>query len=150
MEEIKQNDLLVATKGREPGLVLSKNRTKISLKNWANEILDEMMLIAELLDNKTTTFTNIIHKLSTQIVDQEQTLSAMLLNKIQTEKLSVDELGRSMGAFYKNQYISMEKFENSEWSLLEKESVDSKKRQVRLERASDQSFDSFVKEYFNQ
>ena len=120
------------------------------MKNWANEILDEMMLIAELLGNKKTTYTNIIHKLSTQIMDQEQTLSAMLLNKIQTEKLSVDELGRSMGTFYKNQYISMEKFENSEWSLLEKESVDSKKRQVRLERASDQSFDSFVKEYFNQ
>ena len=150
MEEIKQNDLLVATKGREPGLVLSKNRTKISLKNWANEILDEVMLIAELLGNKKTTFTNIIHKFSTQIVDQEQTLSAMLLNKIQTEKLSVDELGRSMGAFYKNQYISMEKFENSEWSLLEKESVDSKKRQVELEQTDEQSFSGFVKKYFNQ
>ena len=59
IEEIKQNDLLVAIKGREPGLDLSNNRTKISLKNWAHQVLDEMTSIAGLLDNKTTDFTSI-------------------------------------------------------------------------------------------
>ena len=86
IEEIKQNDLLVATRGREPELNLSNKGTKISLKNWANQILDEMMSIAGLLDNKTTDFSNIIKKLSTQVVDPEQTLSGLLLNKILTEK----------------------------------------------------------------
>lgn len=150
IEEIKQNDLLVATKGREPGLSLSKNQIKISLKNWANQILDEMMSIAGFLDNKTTNFTSIIQKFSTQIMDPEQTLSAMLLNKILTENLSVHELGRTIGEDYKNHYIGLETSKNSEWSLLEKESVDSKKRQVELEQTDDQSFGCFVKKYFNQ
>jgi glutamate--cysteine ligase len=150
IEEIKQNDLLVAIKGREPGLNLSNNRTKISLKNWANQILDEMMSIAGLLDNKMTNFTSIIRKLSTQITDSEQTLSAMLLNKILTEKMGFQELGRTIGNDYKNYYISMETFKNSDWSLLEEESADSKKRQVKLEQANDQSFEDFVKEYFNE
>ena len=78
--------MLVATKGRESGLSLSKNRTKISLQNWANQILDEMMPIAELLDNKTTNFTSIIQKFGTQIMDPDQTLSGMLLNKALSEK----------------------------------------------------------------
>jgi glutamate--cysteine ligase len=150
IEEIKQNDLLVATRGREPGLNLSNNRTKISLKNWANQILDEMMSITGLLDNKMTDFTRIIRKLSTQITDPEQTLSAMLLNKILTEKVDVQELGRALGNDYKNYYISMETSKNSDWSLLEKESADSKKRQTELEQASSQSFEDFVKEYFDK
>jgi len=33
---------------------------------------------------------------------------------------------------------------------LEQESVDSIKRQVELEQASEQSFEGFVKEYFNE
>jgi len=150
IEESRENDLLVATRGREPDINLKKNRTEINLKNWANQILDEMMFIAGLLDNKTTNFTSIIRKFTTHITDPEQTLSAMLLNKILTEKLSVHELGRTIGEDYKNHYISMETSKNSEWSLLEKESVDSKKRQIDLEQAEDQFFEGFVKEYFNQ
>ena len=46
IEEIRQNDLLVATRGREPGLHLSNKGKKISLKNWAKQILDEMISIA--------------------------------------------------------------------------------------------------------
>ena len=149
IEEVKQNDLLVATRGREPGLNLSNKGTKISLKNWATQILDEMMSIANLLDNKTTDFSSIIRKLSTQIEDPEQILSALLLNKILTEKMEFQELGVTIGNDYKNYYISLETSKNSDWSLLEKESVDSKKRQLELEQADHQSFEDFVEEYFD-
>ena len=43
----------------------------------------------------------------------------------------------------------METSKNSDWSLLEEESAASIERQVELEQASDQSFEDFVKEYFN-
>jgi len=150
IEEIRQNDLLVATRGREPGLHLSNKGKKISLKNWAKQILDEMISIAELLDNKTTDFSSMIKNLSTQIEDPEQTLSAMLLNKVIAEKIDFLELGSTIGNDYKNYYIGLEKSKNSDWSLLEKESVDSAKRQVKLEQTSHQSFEGFVKEYFNE
>ena len=150
IEESRENDLLVATKGRESGLSLSKNRTKISLQNWANQILDEMMPIAEMLDNKTTNFTSIIRKFGTQIMDPDQTLSGMLLNKALSEKMSFHELGRTIGEDYKKHYFSMETSKNSIWSLLDQESADSIKKQVELEQVDDQSFEDFIKEYFNQ
>ena len=149
IKEIKQNDLLVATKGRELGLSLINNGTKISLKNWANQIMNEMISIAGLLDNKTTDFSSIINKFSDQIADPDQTLSALLLNKVLTEKMDFLELGRTLGNDYKNYYIRMAASKNSDWSRLEKESVDSLKRQVVLEQASKQSFEDFSKEYFN-
>ena len=83
-------------------------------------------------------------------MDPDQTLSGMLLNKVLSEKMSFHELGRTIGEDYKKHYISMDTSKNSEWSLLEKESADSIKRQVELEQASEQSFESFVKEYFNE
>ena len=150
IEEIKKNDLLVATVGREPGLNLSNDGTKIGLKNWANQILDEMIPIADLLDNMTTNFSSIIQEFSTHIADPEKTISAMLLNKILNEKMDFGELGRTIGNDYKSYYINFEKSKNSDWPLLEKEASDSKKRQAKLEQTSDQSFEDFVKEYFNE
>jgi len=150
IEEIKQNDLLVATKGREPRLNLSNDGTKIELKNWANQILDDMLPIADLLNNIKTDFSGIIQKLSSQIADPEQTLSAILLNKILTEKVDFRELGLIIGNDYNNYYTGLEKSKNSDWSLLEKEVTDSKRRQVELEQISNQSFEEYVKEYFNE
>jgi hypothetical protein len=64
--------------------------------------------------------------------------------------MEFQELGTTIGNDYKNYYISMETSKNSDWSLLEEESADSIKRQVELEQASNQSFEDFVKEYFNE
>ena len=109
-----------------------------------------MLPIASLLDNKTTDFSSIILKFRAQIKDPEQTLSALLLNEILTEKMDFLELGRTISSNYKNYYISMGTSKNKDWSLLEKESADSKKRQAELEQANDQSFGDFVKEYCNE
>ena len=64
--------------------------------------------------------------------------------------MEFQELGITMGNDYKNYYTSVETSKNSDWSLLEEESVDSKKRQLELEQPDHQSFEDFVKEYFNE
>jgi hypothetical protein len=74
----------------------------------------------------------------------------MLLNKALSEKMSFHELGRTIGEDYKKHYFSMETSKNSIWSLLDQESADSIKKQVELEQVDDQSFEDFIKEYFNQ
>ena len=147
IEEIKQNDLLVATRGREPGLNLRNSGARISLKNWANQILHEMVLIAGFMDKKTIHFSRIINKFITQIEDPDQTLSAILLNKILSERIDFLGLGRSIGTDNKNHYINQKISQNPDWTLLEKESADSKQRQVELERGSKESFEDFVTEY---
>ena len=147
--QIRQNDFLVATKGRDTSLNLNNNQGEISLKDWANQILDEMMAIAEILDYKSAIFKNIIQKTTSKIMDPDQTLSGILLNKILTEKMSFHELGRNIGEDHKNQYLNMERAKNPDWLLLEKESAASVKRQAKLEEKSDQSFEDFVTGYFN-
>ena len=74
----------------------------------------------------------------------------MLLAKIMAEKIDFQELGRTIGNNHKNYYISLDPSKNPNWSLLEKESVDSKQRQVEIEQVNDKSFEDFVKEYSNE
>ena len=47
LKTIRDNDLLVAKRGRDPNLRLQKHRINIGLKEWGNQIVDEMMPIAE-------------------------------------------------------------------------------------------------------
>ena len=83
---------------------------------------------------KFRTMKNIIGDIPTHLVGD----SKMMLSKtgLLLRKLSFDELGGIIGEEYKNHYISMETSKNSEWSLLEKESIDSKKRQEELDHSS--------------
>lgn len=48
--EINRNQSIVATRGREPGLLLERHARKVSLKDWANQMLDVMQPVAELMD----------------------------------------------------------------------------------------------------
>ena len=88
-----------------------------------------------------------LNKFITQIEDPDQTLSAILLNKILSERIDFLGLGRSIGTDNKNHYINQKISQNPDWTLLEKESADSKQRQVELERGSKESFEDFVTEY---
>ena len=148
IEEITKNDLMVATRGRKPGLNLNRRGQKISLKNWANQILDEMIALANWMNNETTDFSGIIQEFRTQTSNPELTLSAILLNKILSEKLDFQELGRVIGNDYKNYYIKLEASKNSDWALLESESNQSKKSQEKIEQANHQHFEDYVKDYF--
>ena len=149
IEEVTKNDLMVATRGRKPGLNLNRRGQKISLKNWANQILDEMIALAYLMDDKTTDFSGVIQDFRTQTSNPELTLSAILLNKILSDKLDFQELGTAIGNDYKNYYIKRQVSKNSDWKLLENESSQSKKKQEEIEQTSHQHFKDYVKDYFS-
>ena len=72
----------------------------------------------------------------------------MVLDKILTEKISFIDLGNIIGQENKKYYLNRTKSENKNWNLLEKERVDSLKKQEILERKTNQSFDSFKKEFY--
>lgn len=45
------NELTVAMRGREPGLLLIRDGEKMSLKDWAGELMDGLLPICEILDD---------------------------------------------------------------------------------------------------
>jgi len=149
LKTTKDNDSLVAKRGRDPSLLLQKDQASISLQEWGKQIVDEMTPIAELLDGEETVYRNMMCKIASKIKDPDQTLSGLLLDKIITEKVNFIDLGNSIGETNKQHYLDLEKSANPNWDRLEKEAIDSMNQQSTLEEEQNESFESFVADYFD-
>jgi len=149
LKTTKDNDSLVAKRGRDPSLLLQKDQASIGLQEWGKQIIDEMTPIAELLDGEETVYRNVMYKMASKIKDPDQTLSGLLLDKVITEKVDFFDLGNSIGETNKQHYLDLEKSANPNWDRLEKEAINSISQQSILEEEQNESFESFVADYFD-
>ena len=148
IKNINYNDALVATQGREPRLDLLKDGETISLKDWGNHIIDNLLPIAAVLDSNKNEYTEVVDQMREKINDANQTLSGRLLDTISNNNMSFIELGESIGKANKMHYLNLNQSDNPNWNLLEKEAIDSHNQQKRLENKDGESFESFVENYF--
>ena len=144
MEDTTKNSHLVSIKGREDGLKLNRNGTRIALQDWGNEILDEMGNIAELFGYKSFDQS----KYSEQIKHPDTTLSGRLLNKVVEKKTSFYDLGDSIGNTNKSIYKDISKSQNQHWSIFEEEKYRSNKKQKALEKKTEIPFKENLREYY--
>ena len=146
---MNHNDASVAKKGREPGLKLLKDGKTISLKDWGNQFVDNLLPIADLLDSEKKQYTKAANQMRETINDADQTLSARILEKVANNNMSFLELGESIGKDNKMHYLNLKQSDNPNWQLLEKEAIRSHNQQKKLEDNNGESFDSFLENYFN-
>jgi glutamate--cysteine ligase len=149
LKTTQDNDSLVAKRGRDPSLLLQKDQASIGLQEWGKQIIYEMTPIAELLDGEETVYRNVMCKMASKIKDPDQTLSGLLLDKVITEKVDFFDLGNSIGETNKQHYLDLEKSANPNWDRLEKEAINSISQQSILEEEQNESFESFVADYFD-
>ena len=147
IRNINYNDSLVAQKGREPNLCLSKNGEKTSLKDWGKEIIDNLLPIAAVLDSDKMQYTNAIELMRKKVNDANLTLSGRFLDEILSKNLSFIDFGNTIGESNKTYYLNLKKSKNVNWDLLEKECIDSHNQQKALEMDDRQSFKAFVEDY---
>lgn len=141
LENIKNHDL-VAIYGRKTNLKLNFNGQKITLKKWGNEVLSEIMEIAELFDlnDKNQKYTTLLKEQIAKINDPNLTPSARFLQQI--EQKGFLETGQKLAQknleFFKNHKInatSLKRFEN--------EAALSIKENVKLENLNAQQTEGF-------
>ena len=147
IRNINHNNSLVAEKGREPNLCLSKNGEKASLKDWGKEIIDNLLPIADVLDSDKMQYTNAIELMRTKINDTNLTLSGRFLDEILSKNLSFIDFGNTIGESNKTFYLNLKKSKNVNWNLLEKEYIDSHNQQKTLEMNDRKSFKAFIEHY---
>ena len=147
IRNINYNDSLVAQKGREPNLCLSKNGEKTSLKDWGKEIIDNLLSIAAVLDSDKMQYTNSVELMRKKINNSNLTLSGRFLDDILSKNLSFIDFGNTIGESNKTYYLNLKKSKNVNWDLREKEYIDSHNQQKALEMDDRQSFKAFVDHY---
>jgi glutamate--cysteine ligase len=85
--ELAENQHLVASRGREPGLQLSKNGQAIELQTWVQAILSDCQAIAKTLDQDAATgpYQATLQSLQDLASQPDNLPSARVLNSIQTQ-----------------------------------------------------------------
>ena len=147
---IDENLVLVAHKGREPGLDLRRGDEKISLQDWATELCNKMKSVASLLDraNYCENYFSSVKSQIASVFDPDLTPSARMLAEMKENDEGFFHHAQRMSKhhyqYYKTHPLAEEKVKFFEH--MAKESLQ-KQKQIELEDKI--SFDDYLENYFN-
>ncbi len=145
------NQLQVANYGRKPGLELERNHQKISLHDWALEILDSIQTICEVLDqdDEAKPYTKALLAQRQKVQNPQLTPSARLLANMQGIEepfncLAIEKSAEHAACFNGKQ---VDETFASQFKELAQQSLT---KQAELESKTQLPFDEFLKHYFEQ
>lgn len=145
------NQLNVAHMGRKPGLEINKNDQQIPLQTWAEEILQSIQPICEILDegNEEKPYSKALKKQSDVVKNPELTPSAKILQGMRDKKQPFGRFGLETSALHK-QYFKQNKLDDAKTQQFDEMAMISHSKQKQIEADDSRSFDDFLECYFSQ
>ncbi len=146
-----ENQLAVAHQGRKPGLLLQKGEEKLKLTDWANEIIQIMRPVCEILDRDLPDrpYTQVIEQQKQRIDNPELTPSAQILAGMRRSRQAFAPFALHISEKYQRQFknnpLTVEQM--NEFRAWSKHSLD---KQQELENSDQCPFDNFLAHYFAQ
>jgi len=150
-EEIDQNELDVAHRGRDPELKLKYNASEVLLKDWASEILDGMQSVAELLDQNKQGApyrASLQHQLD-KVKYPELTPSARMLQEMRETREGFYYFAKRMSQKHHRYFMKL-KLSAEREAFFDKAAADSLAKQQAIEAADTLSLDDYLRAYFQQ
>ena len=149
--EIDRNEGAAAHRGRDPQLYLQRNGREIRLREWAREVCDAMLPVAELLDQGTglEKYRKSLSRQFELIDDPEKTPSARMLAEMRANGESFFEFAKRKSLEYYDYFT--EKSLSEETEAMFRQAADrSHAKQQEIEASDSISFDEFLVNYFAQ
>jgi glutamate--cysteine ligase len=151
LAEIKSNINAVAVRGRDPKLKLKRNGGEILLRDWANEIFEQMSAGCELLDKGANehAYCAALQRQRAKIKDPDLTPSARMLAEMAENKEEFYHFALRMSQQHQQQFAERP-LDADKQAGFEAAARDSIEKQHAIERADEIPFASFLQNYFNQ
>ena len=145
--EVAQNSKHIVLEGRDPEFYLTHHGKKLSVKQWGSELIDQLLPLAKLLDEKNNTndFAKALTVMQQRVDDSSLTPSAQILQIMKTENLSFSEFGLKQAKSVSNYFsgnLSEEK--TSHWNTLSEKSLT---QQSEIEASDLVPFSQFLTDY---
>lgn len=149
--EIDYNLDAVAYRGREPGLQLQRHGESVSLQQWAGELCAAMQAFAEVLDRGEdgTPYQQALQAQQDAVADPGKTLSAQVLDGMREHDEGYFHFAQRMSRQHQRYFLELG-HDPAQFEAFEATVSESLQKQRAIEDADDQSFDSFLKNYFAQ
>ena len=147
---IDRNQLLTAKQGRDPHLALDRGGNGILLKDWANELLEQMAPVAEIFDGTAGgQRTRAVDRQIAKVGDADATPSARMLAQMRANGEGFHDFARRLSEQHRDWFRGMT-LPDARRRGLEQMAEQSHRRQAQIEAADDCGFDEFLERYFAQ
>ena len=148
---IDDNELRTAHSGRDPELTLNRNGEGIPLKDWANELCEEMHVVCELLDRGTrgTPYCDALNAQQEKIADPGLTPSATMLVEMRDHGEGFYHFAKRMSEIHQHFFANLPLSEERERYLTELATKSHEDQHAR-EATEDVPFAEYLERYFAQ
>jgi glutamate--cysteine ligase len=150
MEEISLNHTGTAKRGRDPDFRLLHDGSRVRLQDWANEILANVLAVAEMIDRreKDNSYAAAVRYSQQVIDDPDATLSARIVAELKDTGSSFFEFALSMARCHRDYFASIAPLREVQEKLLTDEAATSVLRQREIEAADAMTLDEYLQRYF--
>jgi glutamate--cysteine ligase len=148
-EAIERNHLRIARRGREPGIALERGGRSVPMHAWAQELLEGMQGICEILDasDPQRPYSATLKEQRAKLEDVQRTPSARVLAELRARGESFEALVLRLSEQHRQEFRRLRHRDAARWQEFELEAELSRARQAALEASSRGSFDDYVARY---
>ncbi|EPJ43708.1 MAG: glutamate--cysteine ligase [Osedax symbiont Rs1] len=149
-ERISNNNNLVVTKGREPGLQLGTAHGEVPLAELATQILDQVAKVAAAIDSTKggTNYSDSVKIQRSKIADSSLTPSAIILASLRESGLQFTDWALHVSRQHREDLMSSHLDEKTAADL-SKQVIDSILQQQQMEESDVLNFEQFLAEYMH-
>jgi glutamate--cysteine ligase len=143
------NHLLVARRGREPGLKLNRDGRDVPMAEWARELLESMQGLCEMLDHGEAArpYSSALEQQRAKIDDVERTPSARLLAEMRQTGETFFQLAGRMSKLHKDYFLGLYPPNESRLAEFAAAAQESHAAQHRIEASDNMDFDAYLARY---
>ena len=150
-EALDGNHLLVAHRGREPGLRLNREGHMIPLRDWAMELVDSMLGVCELLDqgDHARPYTKALEAQTAKVLDLALTPSARTVHELHASGQSFADFALQISTAHKSYFLDLHVANEVRLEEFHAEAERSLQEQQQIEAADNVDFDTYLTRYFS-
>ncbi|NQV86529.1 MAG: glutamate--cysteine ligase, partial [Woeseiaceae bacterium] len=150
LQEISRNQTQTARNGRDPEFRLSKNGRPVSIKDWANEIVDGVQAVAEEIDRHdgNDSYAAAARVMRELVADSGATPSARIIAELDESNTGFFDFALAIARKHRDYFAAIAKPSAMSSMELQKEAVESLRRQSEIEESDSISLDDYLVEYF--
>jgi glutamate--cysteine ligase len=147
---LDQNHITVARRGREPDLTLWRDGRTVSMHSWAQELLDSMTGICEVLDrgDASRPYSQALAVQAAKVANVALTPSARLMEELTSTGESFFDLALRMSRTHKDYFLDLYPPNEERLAEFAAQARESLAKQAAIEAADKGTYEQYVQRYF--
>ena len=149
--EVRANHTETARVGRDPDFRLMRNGEAVTLNSWANEILDKVLAVAEIIDagDASASYAESVGQMQQHLAHPDMLPSARLLDELRQTGSSFFEYSLNTAKKHSEYFASITPLDEHRAAEFEQEARDSIRRQLAIEASDDIGLDEYLRRYLS-